>query len=101
MASLASTGGSLLYLPIASRTAASSVPPHRMSACSGNAASMKLTLQKATPLAISHAQKVIGVLQGTQRRGGKTFYKGARLSDLDLYADLLDRSRKLEDLVVC
>lgn len=32
---------------------------------------------------------------------GKTFYKGARLSDLDLYADLLDRSRKLEDLVVC
>lgn len=31
----------------------------------------------------------------------KTYYKGSRLSELDLYKDLLDRSRKLEDLVVC
>jgi glutathione S-transferase len=29
------------------------------------------------------------------------FYEGARLSDLDLYKDLLERSRKLEDLTVC
>ena len=66
-----------------------SPPPRSMSACSGNAASMKLTLRKATPLAIDQARKVIGALPG------------ARLSDLDLYADLLDRSRKLEELVVC
>ena len=32
---------------------------------------------------------------------GRTFYKGARLSDLHLYKALLDRSRKLEDRAVC
>lgn len=32
---------------------------------------------------------------------GKTFYRGARLSELDLYQDLRERSRKLEDLAVC
>lgn len=31
----------------------------------------------------------------------RTFYAGARLSDLELYKDLLDRSRRLEDLVAC
>ncbi len=31
----------------------------------------------------------------------RSFYAGSRLSDLDLYKDLLDRSRRLEDLVVC